>query len=422
MTFRQILILINVAAILAAILIIGYRVLSVRRIPKIETPRNLTPFLDDDELESSHLDRVLGWALFFTVIVALALPMYFVFEPSRQSAAKNGFDSRAVERGAILYANAEMPEYNATKSLLCANCHGTDLKGGSAPFVVKSEDPACDPDAKASAKRPECLPQAVTWRAPALDTVMRRYQQSDPTDLATHDPREQQVREIITWGRAGTPMPAWGLESNLGVLNEQGISDLISFLYDKQITPEAAQQRSAAELATYKQAAADNVDNNRTALEDAQAAAAKNPDDSDLEKNVKVAQDNLDYSIAWKASIDTSSDGALGFQLQCARCHTKNWSWFDPSEAPPYAWMVPGPQGGGALGPNLTAGSEVRQFPDTVGKTNAGFDNQATFVSDGFLRNDPYGVRGISSGRMPFFVNLLTEQQINEIVAYERSL
>ena len=36
--------------------------------------------------------------------------------------------------------------------------------------------------------------------------------------------------------------------------------------------------------------------------------------------------------------------------------------------------------------------------------------------------NEPYGIRGISSGRMPHFGAVLTKDQIDEIMAYERSL
>ena len=36
--------------------------------------------------------------------------------------------------------------------------------------------------------------------------------------------------------------------------------------------------------------------------------------------------------------------------------------------------------------------------------------------------NELYGQRGISSGRMPHFNHQLTEDQINLIIAYERSL
>ena len=43
----------------------------------------------------------------------------------------------------------------------------------------------------------------MTWQAPALDVVLLRY------------PRAQVV-EIITFGRKGTPMPAWGVASGEG--------------------------------------------------------------------------------------------------------------------------------------------------------------------------------------------------------------
>ena len=55
-------------------------------------------------------------------------------------------------------------EYDSTKSLLCATCHGTDGGGGTATFVVKSEDPRCDPNqvvnAKLAEEQPYCLPAA----------------------------------------------------------------------------------------------------------------------------------------------------------------------------------------------------------------------------------------------------------------------
>jgi len=40
----------------------------------------------------------------------------------------------------------------------------------------------------------------------------------------------------------------------------------------------------------------------------------------------------------------------------------------------------------------------------------------------GVPANQQYGIRGISSGRMPHFGAVLTEDQINLIMAYERSL
>ena len=51
-----------------------------------------------------------------------------------------------------------------------------------------------------------------------------------------------------------------------------------------------------------------------------------------------------------------------------------------------------------------------------------GIEQQILFVAQGVAPNKPYGVRGISSGRMPHFNETLTEEQIRQIVDYERSL
>ena len=57
------------------------------------------------------------------------------------------------------------------------------------------------------------------------------------------------------------------------------------------------------------------------------------------------------------------------------------------------------------------------QFPG-----EAGMQNQFDWVAVGVPANNQYGVRGISSGRMPHFASMLTEDQIKEIVEYERRL
>jgi mono/diheme cytochrome c family protein len=113
--------------------------------------------------------------------------------------------------------------------------------------------------------------------------------------------------------------------------------------------------------------------------------------------------------------VRAATDGQLLFQLQCARCHTKGWSYFDPLD--PSAAPAPGPQGGGAFGPNLTDGAEVRQFP---GRT--GVEDHILFVGQGVALNKSYGVRGVYNGGMPRFNQILTEEQIQAIVEYERGL
>src|SRR5713101_5439519 len=126
MNFRSTLIIINLVALAGLIAFIGYRVVSLRRNPEVEEPENLTPFFDDDVLEGAHLERVLGVSLIALVIVVIGLLAYFVWEPFRAADAKSAFHDRSVARGAILFSNSAMKTYDSTKSLLCANCHGTD--------------------------------------------------------------------------------------------------------------------------------------------------------------------------------------------------------------------------------------------------------------------------------------------------------
>jgi mono/diheme cytochrome c family protein len=351
---RLTLIVVNLIAFATIGIIILWRVFSLRRNPEPRPPQNLTPFLPDEDLEGRKLERVLFISLLTTAFIALTLFAYYVFEPSRSESAEDQFLKQSEERGAILFANDQSRSYDPTRSLLCANCHGVDGKGGSADFTIKSDDPRCDPTAAVTAETPSyCLPVQVTWKAPPLDVALLRY-------------TKKEVNDIITFGRPGTPMPPWGVRSGKGVLNEQGIGDLVNYLESIKVTPEQAKERFTKEL------------------EDARAA---------------------------RPGV---SDGQLLFELQCARCHTKNWSFYDPENpvGPP-----PGPQGGGALGPNLTGGATLRQFAGPKG-----VEDQYTWVAEGKPANEAYGTRGISTGRMPHFGSILTREQIQAIVDYERGL
>ncbi|MGI8796973.1 MAG: c-type cytochrome, partial [Acidimicrobiia bacterium] len=146
------------------------------------------------------------------------------------------------------------------------------------------------------------------------------------------------------------------------------------------------------------------------------AVGAAPPDElAGAQEELADAQDTLAAAISWRDQLAATSDGQIAFQLQCARCHTKGWSYFDPLD--PDAALPPGPMGGGAFGPNLTGGAELRQFPGATG-----IEEQVLFVAEGVAPNKPYGVRGISSGRMPHFNQTLTEEQIQLIIDYERTL
>jgi mono/diheme cytochrome c family protein len=426
MSFRTILILFNLALILGFAGFVVYRVVSLRRNPEPKTPDNLTPFFDDDVLEGAHLERALGVSLIALVIVVLGLLAYFIWEPFREADANAGFKDRSIERGAVLFANSASKEYDSTKSLLCANCHGVDGGGGSAAFVVKSEDPRCDPNqvvnAKLAEEQPYCLPSQVSWAAPNLQVASLKYDR-------------KQLTQIITYGRPGTPMPAWGVLSGKGALQEQSIQDLVNYVESLATTPDKAQAASTKELKSCDRgacvgrdtlekpatrAAADKwVADAQAELADAQALLASSGVD-DVATNTKLVQEKqeaLQVAEDWQKTTQSVTDGALLFMNNCARCHTRGWSYFDPT-APQTNPNAPlGIMAGGAYGPNLTGGDVDNQFPPPSGESEL-----FSWISIGVPANQQYGIRGISSGRMPHFGATLTKDQIESIMAYERSL
>jgi mono/diheme cytochrome c family protein len=412
MSFRELLFWGNAALISAIVVFFGYRYLSLRRNPEAKTPSNLTKFFSDDDLEGPRLERVLGWSLIFVAASVLALLVYYVVEPVREVAAKDQFQEESIARGATLFANSQSVHYDATKSLLCANCHGADAKGGSAPFVLQPEPDKCIVEQnKNNVAVPECLPKQVSWQAPDLTLAALRY---DPAELA----------QIITYGRPGTPMPAWGVLSGKGVLNEQGINDLVNYLESVKTTAAKAQADAATSVTKYKQDATDLVATKQAALKAAQDDLAKGKANStttaaqltSLQQALTTAQSELSSATAEAADAAHLSDGAILFRLNCARCHTKGWSYHVTQPARTDLPTLSA-QGSGAYGPNLTNGDTLGQFPGT-----AGVQQQFDWVAIGVPANDQYGARGISSGRMPHFGQVLTEAQIKAIVAYERSL
>jgi mono/diheme cytochrome c family protein len=170
------------------------------------------------------------------------------------------------------------------------------------------------------------------------------------------------VRAIIVYGRSNTPMPAWGLAGG-GPMNDSQIDALVAYLQSIQISPDQAT----------------------------------------------------------KAAAQYGNDGAAIFNAYCARCHTKGFSYGLPDAA-----------GGGAYGPNLTNGDELRQFPNLA--------DQIDYVTKGATYGKAYGTRGIGSmaadprldvetpgaaqqgGGMPKFDQMLTADQIQAVVNYERGL
>lgn len=312
---------------------------------------NRKEYYDDETLEGPRLERVQVLGLVFLAIITIALPLYWVLEPHRQEEAQFGFEKRFTEWGATLFAPTADGGYN------CAGCHGgMKATGGVAAYSVT------DP------KTGEV--KAVSWKAPALNTVMYRYS-------------EDEVRFILNYGRPFSPMSAWGTVGG-GPMNDQSIQTLIDYLKSIQIP-----QENCTESGTRSYY-------NPTCLDGKLPAAT-----------------NKDIMAEAQRLVDAGTYGSLGEALfnldlnsgaySCARCHTKGWSYGEPQTT-----------GGGALGPNLTGGSTIRQFPNQT--------DMIEFLKVGSELGKRYGEQGQGSGRMPAFGQTYTDEQLKLIVEYVRSL
>ncbi len=422
MSVRTGIILLNVAFAALLIGFVAFRVLRLRANPDEATPQNLETFHRDDALEGPRLERVLGLALAMLMIGVITMVVYFMWEPFRQDKMAAAFTDRSIERGAVLFANAQSPQYNSTISLLCANCHGVDAGGGAATWVLASEAPGCVAGEAVTDElartKPQCLPKQVSWQAPNLQLAALRYSRD-------------QLTQIITYGRPGTPMPAWGVLSGRGALNEQSIDDLVNYLESVKTTPKKAKADASAAVPKVRTDAAKAVSDAQQSLTKAQAALGGLPSTATADqktvaqKAVSDAQASLATATAWNKQVQAATDGQILFQNNCARCHTRGWSYYDPTDPNSPA---PAPMGSGRFGPNLTDSDVDRQFPPPDGDTKL-YDwiaNGGKQLPDGSPAGvqayQGYGLGGISSGRMPHFSDVLTKDQIEAIMAYERGL
>ncbi|HUP87181.1 MAG TPA: c-type cytochrome [Acidimicrobiales bacterium] len=295
---------------------------------EIELAPNRKPYFDDEALEGRRLERALGWALVLLVISAIGPLVYWLNEPSRQAGAIDMFNDQAVERGRKLFLPTDAPEHGAHFG--CATCHGADGSGGVTKYTLTGTDGK---------------PRTVQWAAPAVNTALLKFS-------------PEEVETILIYGRANTPMPAWGVKGG-GPMNDQQITDLVAYLDSIKLTPS-----------------------------EARAQSLKN----DIEPLATAG--------------GSVTDGETLFKAVCARCHTKGWSYGEPEE-----------MGGGAFGPNLTNGTTTRQFPDV--------ETMTEFITNGSEFAKPYGTRGVGGnegGGMPGFGKLLTPEQIQAIIKYERGL
>ena len=165
------------------------------------------------------------------------------------------------------------------------------------------------------------------------------------------------MRFILNYGRAYSPMPAWGAPGG-GPLTEQQLDRPHRLPLSIQLPAEESKAAVQKELdETCKADEAGNCTRSR--------APSTRP------------------SVRPSSTSATTTKFAGG-AYSCGRCHTKGWSYGQAQVA-----------GGGALGPNMTGGTEVRQFSTAA--------IQEAFVAAYPKAGTAYGSSGLSSGRMGGF-------------------
>ena len=241
---------------------VGFR--GAGKIKKV--PRNLQKYLPDDELETTHLDKTLSIAVVLASLLTIMIPLYYLGEPARQEGFVEEFDDVSVERGHHLY-----------EEFGCGNCHGVDGSGGAASYVEKRSG------------------VSVTWTAPAINNVFYRYD-------------DEEVRYWLIYGRANSPMPAWGLKGG-GPMNDGQLDDLIEYLHYFQIP-------QSEELQQIEQ----NINSSLLRIENSDLQVESEIDkQNELIENIKAAPERLPVAIeaveivsailARQNGIDTDEDG-----------------------------------------------------------------------------------------------------------------
>lgn len=159
-----------------------------------DVPLGMRPYHSDEELESVGIERAMAWGVALSLFAGVFLAVYWLIEPARIDAKVDEYYEQDATAGAIAFVNN------------CAECHGNDATGGSAP------NPYGD----------------APWPAPALDNIAARYADSEVVDDV-----ELFLEQTITQGRPGTPMPAWGTAFQ-GPMNDYQINQIVTYLLSIQ--------------------------------------------------------------------------------------------------------------------------------------------------------------------------------------------
>ncbi len=397
---------------------------------EVELAANRNINMTDEEMETKRLDLSLTGGLLTLTVIAIALPLYWLGEPGRHEGLIEFTDDQFVRQGEELFAEN------------CAQCHGSaNGEGGvAADFAIVDGNGV--------------YVDQVQWGAPSLAAVLDRFSYDE-------------VKYILNYGRSNSPMPAWGAPGG-GPMTDQQIDKVIAYLAHEQQSSEdiakgvldgldgAALAKAQAdnpdmyarqlELADMVAVASDNL--SRLDADSADAAALQAEIDTMLEEHGSI----IDELAALGADIRTAADsdqivmGELLFNnpasagaYGCARCHSAGWS-YSANDFPTNPLIPPIVNGSGGFAPGLVGVSD--QFEDAA--------DQASFITQGSKNGQAYGAfgQGDGGGQMPGFgacwaednailpriqsdrieghcegrSGILTTEQIEAIVAYERSL
>ena len=356
---------------------------------EIDLAANRVPYADDDELETRILDKALGWSFVLIAATALVLPLYWLMEPARQENAARGWVGRFESRGSNSYEEA------------CSGCHGPNGVGGVASFTLS------DADGQFVAQ--------VQWKAPALTSVLSRFDESE-------------VTHILNYGRPGSPMPAWGLPGG-GPMTEQQIHQLVVYLRSIQLDPEETKEQ--VESGIRGGARQIIIDSNPNLVETEEIELAID----EWLKEASLPSSNNYLAYGELIFNNQAGQGAHG----CARCHTPGFSYGATSVENVEALIAEWPKlvesgilnsyrpGAGHVGPSLSGVETHFSTPE----------RQANFIHSGSELGAGYGNARMGSGGMPGFggrtddldvvgtvtrSRVLTPEQIDAVVAYERSM
>ena len=367
------------AYVIGALIFVGgafYVIAQMRRGRKevgaeIELAANRKTYLSDEELEGPKLNMALWTSFGLLVITALTLPLYWLNEGGRQDGAVEMFDETFERRGEATYVEGAQ----------CVNCHGPEGVGGVASFIITDENGE--------------FVQQVNWNAPALNTVLYRYSNAE-------------VIDVLTYGRPGSPMAAWGVAGG-GPLTSQQLQNVVDYLWTVQLTPEEMR----AELDEAIEARAPEL--YERMIENRELNDGIDPTDEEA----YTRMDEADELWLGEVLFGLSDLGAGAYS--CARCHVPGAAFGQP-----YADVAD--SGRGAFAFNLEG--VQRKLTER---------QHFSLIWLGSEYGVQYGSNSQGSGRMPGFgvnannegdidrrgfgpAGMYSAEQVWAVVTYERNL